>query len=130
MIRRRKRSIEHTNSMVGPGSELHGTFRDGAGVRVDGVFEGELDVGGDVIVGPEASVKATIRARSLLILGKVVGDIESKGKVEIGSTGSLEGNVKASDLTIAEGAFFNGECRMNPSDHLIPSTDEGFEEGG
>ena len=115
MKQKKRRSATNMNSVLGPGTELQGKFKDAAGVRADGNFEGELDVAGDVIVGPEAIVNANIRARSLLILGKVVGDIQSQGRVEIGSTGSLTGNVTASDLTIAEGAFFNGECRMSPS---------------
>ena len=57
------------------------------------------------IIGPGTEFKGTLKDR---------GDIDGEGKVEISSAGSLEGKVKASDLTIAEGAFFNGECRMNP----------------
>jgi len=66
-------------------------------------------------VGEDAVIKANIKAKSVSIGGKVVGDVNCEGKVELFPSGSLEGKVKASDLTIAEGALFNGECRMGPS---------------
>ena len=83
-------------------------------MRSDGKFEGESQGEGNVIVGKDAFIKANIRAKSINISGKVVGNIDCQEKVELFSSGSLEGKVKASDLTIAEGAFFNGECRMIP----------------
>ena len=115
MFKNKKRGREEkTNSIIGLGTEFKGTLKDRGSVRVDGRFEGEIETEGSVIVGEEAEVKANIKAKSVIIGGKVIGDIDCEGKVEISSTGSLEGKVKASDLTIAEGAFFNGECRMNP----------------
>lgn len=63
-------------------------------------------------------VKANIQAESLSIGGKVVGNVHCLGKVELSPSGSLEGNVKAADLTIPEGAFFSGECKMTSSGKL------------
>lgn len=110
---RKRKKEERTNSIIGPGAEFKGNLKDKEGIRVDGRFEGEIETEGIVTIGEDAGVQANIKAAALIIAGKVVGDIECGGKVEICSTGSLEGKVKASDLAIAEGAFFNGECRMN-----------------
>lgn len=41
-----------------------------------------------------------------------MGNVDCQGRVELFPSASLEGNVKAADLTIPEGAFFNGECTM------------------
>ena len=116
MFKRKKEKVEgKTNSLIGPGTEFKGTLKDREGVRIDGKFEGEIETGGSLIIGEDAVVHANIKATAVIIAGKLTGDIDCQGKVEIFSTGSLEGKVKASDLTIAEGAFFNGECRMSPS---------------
>jgi len=118
--RKKKKKVEgKTNSLIGPGTEFKGTLKDREGVRIDGKFEGEVETGGSLIVGEDAVVHANIKAAAVLIAGRVTGDIDCEGKVEIFPTGSLEGKVKASDLTIAEGAFFNGECRMSPSVHRV-----------
>jgi len=60
-------------------------------------------------------IKADIKAGSITISGAVEGNIDCKGRVEILPSGTLKGDVKASDLTIAEGAFFEGQCKMVPS---------------
>lgn len=113
MLKRKIR--EKTNTIIGPGTEFKGTLRDRESIRVDGKFEGEIETEGNVTIGENAIVQVDIKANSVIIAGRVIGDIDCEGKVEIFSTGSLEGKVKASDLTIAEGAFFNGECRMDSS---------------
>ena len=115
MFKRKKGRVgERTNSIIGPGTEFKGTLKDKESIRVDGKFEGEIQTEANVIIGENAIVQANIKASAVVVAGKLVGDIDCEGKVEICSTGSLEGKVRASDLTIAEGASFNGECRMNP----------------
>jgi len=112
---RKKRIDEKTaTSVIGKETEFKGTLRDRGSIRIDGSFEGKIETEGSLIVGEDAVVQANIKARSIIIGGKVVGDINCEEKVELFSSGSLEGKVIASDLTIAEGAFFNGECRMTP----------------
>jgi len=103
-----------TASIIGKGTEFKGTLKDKESIRIDGKFEGKIQVEGNVIVGQDAVIKADIQAKSISIGGKVTGNVDCQEKVEIFPSGSLEGKVKASDLTIAEGAFFNGECKMIP----------------
>jgi len=124
-LRKKKKREAKANTLIGPGTELKGVLKDKESVRIDGRFEGEIETEGTIVIGEDATVNANIKAAEVVISGKVVGDIECDGKVEISSTGSLEGKVKASDLTIAEGAFFNGECRMNPSNQQ-KKPEEGF----
>lgn len=108
----KKKRKFRTSSIIGREAEFKGTLKDEESIRIDGKFEGKIQVEGNVTVGEDAIVKANIEAKSISIGGKVIGDINSEERVELFSSGSLEGKVKASDLTIAEGAFFNGECRM------------------
>jgi cytoskeletal protein CcmA (bactofilin family) len=111
----RKKKEEITNSVIGKNTEFKGVLKDKENVRIDGKFEGEIQTEGTVIIGEEAVVQANITAKAVDIGGKVVGDISCEGRVELFSSGSLEGKIRASDLTIAEGAFFNGECNMTPA---------------
>jgi len=101
-----------TESIIGKETELEGILKDTESIRIDGKVEGKIQSEGDVIVGEDAIVKANIEAKSVSISGKVEGDITCQGKVELFPSGSLKGNVKASGLTIPEGAFFDGECKM------------------
>jgi len=110
-----KKKEEITNSVIGKNTEFKGILKDKENVRIDGKFEGEIQTEGSVIIGEEAVVQANITAKAVDIGGKVIGDINCEGRVELFSSGSLEGKIRASDLTIAEGAFFNGECNMTPA---------------
>jgi len=101
-----------TESIIGKETKLKGTLKDKESIRIDGKVEGKIQSEGDVIVGEDAIVKANIEAKSVSISGKVEGNITCQGKVELFPSGSLKGNVKASGLTIPEGAFFDGECKM------------------
>ena len=107
----RKEKFE-TESIIGKETELKGTLKDKESIRIDGKVEGEIHSEGDVIVGEDATVNANIEAKSVSIKGKVVGNVTCQGKVELFPSGSLKGNVEASGLTIPEGAFFGGECKM------------------
>jgi cytoskeletal protein CcmA (bactofilin family) len=104
-----------TDSIVGKGTEFKGTLTNGADIRIEGKFEGKIKVEGNVIVGEDAIVKADIQARSISIGGRVTGDVDCQGQVELLPSGRLKGKMKGSDLAIAEGASFNGECKMIPS---------------
>ena len=103
-----------TESVIGKGTEFKGTLKDKDSICIDGKIEGKIQVEGNVIVGEDAIVKADIQAKSISIGGKVIGNVDCQGKVELFPSGGLEGNVKAHGLIIPKGAFFNGKCRMIP----------------
>ena len=47
-----------------------------------------------------------------MIAGKVVGDVSATERVELLPSGSLEGNIRAPKIVIAEGAQFKGSVDM------------------
>ncbi len=130
MFKKRKVEEKTTTSVIGKETEFKGSIKDKGSIRIDGSFQGEIETEGSLIVGEDAVVQAKIKAKAVIIGGKVVGDISCEERVELFSSGSLEGKVMAYDLTIAEGAFFNGECRMTPEgkghrfDQELPSETE------
>lgn len=114
----RKEAIQ-IDTIIGKEMDFKGTLKGEGSIHIDGRVEGKIKVGGDVLIGKDSLVKADIQAMSVRIGGKVVGNVSCKAKVELLVSGSLKGNLKASDLTIPEGAFFEGECSMIPSGEEI-----------
>lgn len=80
--------------------------------RLDGKFEGEIFDSGTLIVGETANIKGKIGLQTLVINGRVEGDIYAKARVEIHSTGKVYGTLSAPVLTISEGGIFEGSCKM------------------
>jgi cytoskeletal protein CcmA (bactofilin family) len=60
-------------------------------------------------------MKGDIRARVIVIDGKVEGDLYATESVNIRATAKVKGNVFAPRVGISEGAFFQGQIEMQPS---------------
>lgn len=109
-------------TLIGPDTYLHGTIKTKGLVRIDGVIEGELETEGDVIVGENGRAMLEIRARNVAVAGYFKGSLDLAGKLEIRSTGTVTGSIKANGLVIDEGAHFTGNCEMK--DQNLENTPE------
>lgn len=74
---------------------------------------------GDVSVEKRGRVAAPIQSNSLTVKGTVNGKVEARGKVEVTSTGSLEGSLKATSLIVVQGAKFDGYCEIRPTSSTV-----------
>lgn len=98
-------------TVLGANSSLEGKFVSTANVRLDGEFEGTLEISGNVLVGETAKINAPINAKNISIAGAVRGNITGK-KVQILRTGRVWGDITATALTTEEGAFIDGKISM------------------
>ena len=84
-------------------------------VTIEGRVEGTITVQGHTLtVGHHAQIEAKILARVATIGGTVHGDVTATEKVEILATGSLDGDIVAPQIAIAEGARFCGKVDVQP----------------
>ena len=88
-------------------------------MRIDGTVEGEIIIAGEAIIGEAGRVIGNITAGSVLISGEVNGNITAENKLEIMPSGKLYGDIKASVLSIAEGALFKGQSKMEAKSTVI-----------
>lgn len=95
-------------------ASMQGTlsFRDPVNLRINGHFEGTLDIKGKLTIGERSIVKANIVGEEILIAGQVTGDVVAKTGLKIIPPGQLLGNVKTPVLSVQEGAVLNGNCSM------------------
>ena len=98
-------------TVLGRNSVLEGSFRCSANVRIDGVFSGQLEITGNMLVGETARITADINARNISIAGTVNGNVNGR-KVQILRTGRVKGDIRATALTTEEGAFIDGKITM------------------
>jgi cytoskeletal protein CcmA (bactofilin family) len=63
-------------------------------------------------IGPNGKIKAQVFAKSVVILGEVTGNVTASEKVDIRDNGSVDGDIAAPRVAIAEGAHFRGSIDM------------------
>jgi cytoskeletal protein CcmA (bactofilin family) len=104
-------SAARIETVIGPNAYFRGDIQSDGGARIDGVFEGTIDVTGNLIVTEGAKVIADIQANNVSIAGAIKGDIDGN-KVEILESGRVWGNLKVNSLLLNEGAFLRGQTTM------------------
>jgi cytoskeletal protein CcmA (bactofilin family) len=88
--------------------QIKGDIRAREELLVDGEVEGTLESQSILTVGPSGKVRANIKARSVIILGSVRGNVEVAEKIAIREQGSLIGDIKTAGISIDDGAYFKG----------------------
>ena len=94
---------------VGEKLSIKGEIVGEGDLELAGRFEGIVNVNGRVIVGERAEVDADISASNIVVGGKVRGNLNATGRVEILPQGILTGNLKSGSFTAADGALVKGE---------------------
>jgi len=101
-----------SSSILGPELEIHGDVKVSGSLLIYGKVYGNIQSNGAVQTANGSVVSGNISAKDAAIGGKVDGDLDVEKKVTLGDTSFLTGNLKASILTIEEGAKFDGVCSM------------------
>jgi cytoskeletal protein CcmA (bactofilin family) len=99
-------------TIIGKSCEIKGGLTSMGGIRVDGKVEGNVISEDSVTVGENAVIKGNIQGTSVIIGGKVSGDVAAKIKLEITPTGKIYGDIKTPKIAMAEGVVFQGTCDM------------------
>lgn len=92
---------------------VHGALKGKSDLRIDGVFEGELAVAGNIHIGPDGSVSAPVDATSVDVEGEVRGDVRASDAVAVRAGARLVGNVHALRVTIEDGGSLQGGIDMD-----------------
>jgi cytoskeletal protein CcmA (bactofilin family) len=109
----RQDSPERVTSVLGEEFSWQGRISGTGGVRIEGAFDGEIEVRGLVVIAERGRVSCEhIRAETVIIAGSLKGDITAH-KVQITSTGRVWGSVVASSFSTDEGAFLKGQITMD-----------------
>ena len=84
---------------------------------VDGDVEGTIESQDNkVTIGPNGRVQAGIRARDVVILGQVQGNVEASDKVDIRKDAKLVGDITTSRISIEDGALFKGSIDIKKAE--------------
>ncbi|HZQ35174.1 MAG TPA: polymer-forming cytoskeletal protein [Dehalococcoidia bacterium] len=99
-------------SLIDRASHFNGVFRTAGNVVVEGNFEGEMQCDGTITVAEGATVSGTLTAGTISIAGQLSGEVRCHGQFEILETGQVSARVVSGAIIVREGAFYEGEMRM------------------
>jgi len=101
------------HSLLGAGTRYEGKLFFEGRVRIDGDFHGEVQSDGILIVGPEATIKGTIRVHTLIVRGAMIeADIHATELVELHAPARVRGDIRTEALYMDKGVVFDGKCVM------------------
>lgn len=109
-------------TVIGPTANFKGTVQSDGGLRVDGVFEGSIQIAGNLIIGESGKVVADVNAQNVSVAGAFKGTVKAQGRLEILSTGRVWGDISVASFLIDEGGFFRGQSVM-PGEPDMPLLD-------
>jgi len=102
-------------SIIGKGTNVEGTINIDGATRIDGTVTGKLIANDTVTIGPTGIVKAEIKARSIVVGGRVEGNLIASEKVELQAKSELIGDITSKSLLVEHGAIFHGSSKMKDS---------------
>jgi len=81
---------------------------------IEGRVEGKIHLPNHrLTIGQGGNVQAEVHAKSLVVIGRVAGNIGAGERVEVQATGIVDGDVRAPRLSVQEGAILNGSIEMS-----------------
>jgi cytoskeletal protein CcmA (bactofilin family) len=94
-------------------------------LTIEGQVEGKIELKQNILtIGPNGRIKAQVFAKAIVVQGVVQGDITASERVDIRDNGSVDGDVSAPRVAIADGAHFRGSIDMqrgNKTDAAKPA---------
>ena len=101
-----------TKNVLSNDVEIKGSIKFSHDLIIDGRIEGEVHSDGALTVGENAHIKGEIKTRTVVIFGKVEGNIIVQERCELKSNAVLIGDIAAGTLSIEEGATFDGRSQV------------------
>lgn len=101
-----------TRNVLNSDVEVVGSLRFSDDLLIDGTVEGDISSEGVLSVGQNAVIRAEINTKSVIIHGKVIGNVTVTDRVELKSTAELVGDIQAASLVIEGGAIFIGHSTV------------------
>ena len=119
-------------TLLAEGSVFEGTLHTKGDVEIAGVFKGDIfsegnvklfaniegNVQGDVSakellkIGPQSVIGGNIKTKDMICSGRIVGNVESSGRVTLTTGSALTGDLTAATIAVMEGALMEGRFKI------------------
>lgn len=108
-----QRAANELNAFLGSGCIYEGKLTFEGRVRIDGKFTGEIFSNDTLEIGPDAELEAEIDVATVIIAGRINGNVNARGRCDLRAPAVVIGNITSPIITMDEGVRFDGEMRMS-----------------
>lgn len=111
-----RRSSSGNRAVLGESIRVEGEITGSEDLLIEGEVEGRVDLRDQsVTIGRNGRVKADVHGNTLIVEGRVQGNLFASEQVAVRSSGEVRGNITSPRVTLEDGAKFKGSIDMEPS---------------
>jgi len=97
------------NAVLGKSVAVKGQILSREDLTIDGEVEGTVEMQEHrLTIGPNGKVRASVKAREVIVLGMLHGNVETGDRIDIRKEAKLVGDIKTARIVIEDGAYFKG----------------------
>jgi cytoskeletal protein CcmA (bactofilin family) len=113
---------QRSSATIGKAVKIIGQIFSKEDLYMDGDLEGSVEaLEHKLTVGPNGTVHAGIKAREVVALGTIQGNVEATDKIEIRKDAKLVGDIRTARIIIEDGAYFKGSIDIVRADSAKPA---------
>jgi len=110
-------------TIIGEQITIDGTIHGKEDLLIEGSVKGRIEVETHhLTVGSRGQVEAEIQASNVTISGRLVGNINAAGKVEITKEADFNGEIKAKSISVEDGAYLKAVIELKREPEKKPVT--------
>jgi len=96
-------------AIIGKSVMIKGQIFSREDLTIDGEIDGSVELHEHrLTVGPNGKLQAGVKAREVVVLGTIHGNVEASDKIDIRKDARLVGDIKTARIVIEDGAYFKG----------------------
>jgi cytoskeletal protein CcmA (bactofilin family) len=101
-------------SCLGPGLHIKGEIHGSEDLQIDAKVDGPISLQGQrLTVGPTGRLSSEVTAREVIVHGEITGNLQTQDRVEIKKDASVIGDIRASRISVEDGAYFKGRIEID-----------------
>src|SRR5579862_4567663 len=97
------------NAVLGKSVVVKGQILSREDLTIDGEVEGTIEMQEHrLTIGQNGKVRASVKAREVIVLGTLHGNVETGDRIDIRKEAKLVGDIRTARIVIEDGAYFKG----------------------
>src|SRR5713101_8964603 len=108
-------TTSNSKNVLSSDVEIKGNLKFSGELTLEGKLEGEIQSDGVLHLGETGAVNGNLNVNSVIVRGRLNGNIIAKDRIEIKSKAEVFGDIRSAKLVIEEGVTFVGKTEVNPN---------------